>query len=304
MSGVRYPYYPGCSQAGSSVEYDLSTRALCRALGVGLDELHDWSCCGATPAHNVDPRLSAALSARNLNLVRRSGAAAVATPCPSCVSSLRMAEYRMRNEGFRNGVNALLDEPYPGGVEVKSILRVLHEDVGPEELAGRVSKPLKGLTVVPYYGCLTTRPGGIMTFDDEENPVSMDRLLQAAGATVPDFAFKTECCGASQAIPFRRAVARLSGRVLAAAAEAGADAVAVACPLCHVNLDLRRGQVNSANKFNHRMPVFYVTQLLGLALGLGEAELGIGKLCVDPRPVLGAWRAAAEEPTGEAEPCE
>lgn len=292
-------YYPGCSQKASSLEYDLSTRAVCAALGIDLVELADWTCCGASPAHAVSPVLAAALSARNLYLARAMGHAVVATPCPSCLQNLRHAEAAMTKPESAKAVNALLDTPYPGGVASRSILQIIVEDLGFEAVAEKVVRPLSGLRLAPYYGCLTTRPAGLMAFDNEENPVSMDRLMAACGAEIVEFPLKTECCGASLAVPRRAAVTSLSGRILDLARERGAEAVVVACPLCQLNLDLRRPQIEAANQTLYGLPVFYFTQLLGLALGLPADSLGLDRLCVPPGPALA--RAAANGP--EAAPC-
>lgn len=300
MSPITYGYYPGCSQAASSVEYDSSVRAVSRILGIGLQEVPNWTCCGSTPAHTIDSSLSAALSARNLVQAKKAGISQVLSPCPSCVANLRTANIKMEHADFAEKTNRLLDEPYTGGVEAKSFLQVVFEEAGCEALAAKVTKPLKGLKVVAYYGCLTSRPTKIMSFDSEENPVSMDKLLAACGATVLDFPFKTECCGASVALSKTEVVPVLSGRILQMAQMVGADAVVVACPLCQVNLDLRRGQIEAGSGLNCSLPVFYFTQLLGLALGVSEAELGIEKLVVPPRAALDRIGTEPEAPARPA----
>ena len=281
-----YAYYPGCSQTGSSEEYGRSVQICCRELGVELVEIEDWNCCGATPAHTLDPALSGALSARNLQLAAQAGRSEVATACPSCLANLKSAEAKARDPKSAKEMNRLLDEPYAGGVRSRSILQILLEDAGLKALQDKIKRNLRGLVLAPYYGCLTTRPGSLMEFDDPENPTSMDRLLETAGARVPDFPFKTECCGASLGVPRRDAVTRLSARILDMAAEAGADAIVVACPLCHQNLDMRRAQVNAASGAGHRMPVLFFTQALGIALGYTPNELGLDKLIVSPKGLL------------------
>lgn len=294
MSELTYAYYPGCSQLGTAGEYEASTRACCEALGLDLREVPDWSCCGSSPAHMVDHHLSAALAGRNLNRAATVGAKSMLTPCPSCLNVLRTARARLADPEFRSRVEALTGEPCLEGPEPRSVLQALVEDLGPGELARRVTRSLAGVRIVTYYGCLLTRPPGIMAFDDPENPVSMDRLLQAAGAEVPDFAAKQDCCGASLAVPRQDIVLKLSGGVLREAEEAGAAAIAVACPLCHMNLDLRRSQINAAAGRKYTVPVLYFTQILGLALGLPESRLGLSRLTVSPAPFLEAWQRAGE----------
>lgn len=282
---MNLAYYPGCSGLGTSREYERSTRAVCSALGVALTEIPDWSCCGSTPAHALDHTLSGALSARNLVGAARAGCEAVATPCPSCLSNLKTARHRMADDGFRAAVGRLLDEPADALAtlpDVHSMLEMLVTRVGLDAIRAKVRRPLAGLRVAPYYGCIMTRPADVMRFDDPENPTSMDDLLTALGAEVVPYPYKVECCGASYGVARNDIVARLSGRLLGAARDAGAHAVVVACPLCQMNLDLRQPQVTWPGGHAMDMPVFYFTQLLGRALGVPESELGLEQLCVDP----------------------
>jgi heterodisulfide reductase subunit B len=290
----KIAYYPGCSGMGTSFEYDQSTRAVCRSLGVELVDVKDWSCCGSSPAHTVNHVLSAALSARNLVQAEAGGMNKVATPCPSCLVNLRTADLRMEDPEFRAKVNALLDLPYKGGVETQSVLQVLSENVDRETLASKVVKPLTGLKIACYYGCIMNRPPDLMCFDHHENPMAMDNLISAMGAEVVPFPLKVECCGASFGIPRREIVMKLSGKLLDAARRLEADAIVTACPLCQMNLDMRQGQINDALHENFKIPVFYYTQLIGYALGVDRAELGFKKLCVDPRPVLGKIKQPAQ----------
>ncbi|MBI4804328.1 MAG: CoB--CoM heterodisulfide reductase iron-sulfur subunit B family protein [Desulfovibrio sp.] len=286
-SRLRYAYYPGCSALGTSKEYDSSTRAVCEALGMELVEIPDWSCCGSSPAHTVDHRLSCALAGRNLALAElMEDVSAILTPCPSCLTNLKTASAKLKKPEFAAEVNKLLDRPVRATLPVKSVLQAIHEDVGPDAVRPKVFKWLTGLKLAPYYGCIMNRPPELMAFDDHENPVAMDQLMDAVGAETVSFPLKVECCGASYGVARRDIVENLSGKLLDLAALNGAQAMVTACPLCQMNLDLRQDQINAANRTSHRMPVFYFTQLLGLALGLGEKELGMNKLSVSPHPVL------------------
>ncbi len=287
-------YYPGCSGLGTSKEYDSSTRAVCAAAGLSLVDIPDWSCCGSTPAHTTDHVLSAALSARNLHLVSGMGMQKAVTPCPSCLTNLRTANHRMEKPEFAQKVNALLDAPYRGDVAAVSVLQALVEDIGLDSLAASVRTPLKGLKVACYYGCIMNRPPELMAFDDCENPMAMDNVLAAMGAEIVPFPLKVECCGASFGLPLSDIVPRLSGKLLDCARSVGADMVAVACPLCQMNLDLRQGQINRALGERFRMPVVYFTQLMGVAMDLPEAEIGFDKLRVDPRPALNRALSGAD----------
>jgi len=283
---LSIPYYPGCSGTGTSLEYDLSTRAVCKALGVNLVDIPDWSCCGSTPAHTVNHVLSSALSARNLQLAAKMGYDAVTTPCPSCLTNLKSAGHKLHKPEFREKVNALLDESYQGNVDTQPVLQVLWEKVGTDAVAEKVTKKLTGMKVACYYGCIMNRPPELMDFDDHEHPMVMDRLMEAAGADVLPFPLKVECCGASFGITRKDIVTKLSGRLLAAAAELQVDALVTACPLCQMNLDLRQPQVEKACGTVYDIPVFYYTQLLGIAMGLSKKELGLEKLAVSPDKAL------------------
>ncbi|MBA4356814.1 MAG: CoB--CoM heterodisulfide reductase iron-sulfur subunit B family protein [Humidesulfovibrio sp.] len=299
-------YYPGCSQTGTAAEYDASARACCAALGLTLVDVPDWTCCGSTPAHTLDHFLAGALAARNLLQAELAGHDRVTTPCPSCLAALRTASRHLAEappaEGggpnYRAEVERLLDRPAPLRAIAVSLLQVLVEDVGLPAIAAALKKPLTGLRVAPYYGCIMNRPPGLMNFDDPENPTALDRLLTACGATVVAFPFKTECCGAAFGMPRLDMMQRLSARILDMAEDCGADCIVVACPLCQMNLDLRRGQVNAFSRRqggrDSQMPAPYFTQLLGLALGLAEADLGLDKLVLDLRPALKAAEIRAQ----------
>ena len=291
---MKYAYYPGCSGHGTSVEYEASTRAVCNALNMDLVEIEDWNCCGSTPAHSVSHELSGALAARNLMQAAKTGADCVISPCPSCSSNLKMARYRMQKPAFKAKVDELLDAPTPanadGGadlMETYSVLQAIVENVGVENIASRVTYPLEGMKVVTYYGCLLSRPAHVAKFDDPENPVSLDNIMKALGAEVLPFALKTECCGAAMGIPDVNIPGSLSGRILDTAKAVGAEAVVTACPLCHMNLDLRQRQAARISKKSFfGLPVFYYTQLIALAFGLPKNAMRLDKLAVNPYPLL------------------
>ena len=291
---MKYAYYPGCSQEGSALDYGKSTGALCAALGIELAEIPGWSCCGSTPAHAVDTQLSAALCARNLDLAAKEGADQVVTPCPSCLSNLRLAADRMKDDAFRSGVNELLDAPAAEVLpESTSVMQLIGRVYDADTLASRVKNPLSGIKLVAYYGCLMSRPADVMQFGDPENPTLMETLLSACGAEMVEFPLKTVCCGAAFGIPERPLTARNSGRILELATRLGVDAIAVACPLCQMNLDLRQKQAAKAEDAFFHMPVLYFTQLMGLAMGIAPEHLGLDQLCVSAQPLLRKMEAAA-----------
>jgi len=302
MAEKEYAYYAGCSLEGTAVEYDMSMKQVFKALGVKIREPDDWSCCGSTPAHTVDHVFAAALAARNLSIIEKMGTDTVTVPCPSCLTAFKKAHLGMTaDESFMKEVNELLDEPYSGGVVPKSTLQVMLEDVGLDAIASKVTHALPGLVVAPYYGCILTRPPEIAQFDDPENPVSMDKILEAVGIKVADFAFKMECCGAAFGVPKRDMVNRLTNRVLSMALEAGANCIAVACPLCQQNLDLRQSQVNSSLGTSFNIPILYFSQIMGLTYGLSPKELGFDKLVVSADDVVRSRITIEELAKREAE---
>ncbi|HEY3275768.1 MAG TPA: CoB--CoM heterodisulfide reductase iron-sulfur subunit B family protein [Syntrophorhabdaceae bacterium] len=281
MADREYAYYSGCSLEGTAVEYDMSMREVFKALGLTLREPEDWSCCGSTPAHTVDHVFAAALAARNLSIIEKMGTQTVTVPCPSCLSAFKRAHLGMTgDESFKEKVNDLLDEPYNGGVNPKSTLQIMVEDIGLEAVGNKVTHALPDLVVAPYYGCILTRPPEIAQFDDPENPMSMDNILEAVGVRVSPFAFKLECCGAAFGVPKREMVNQLSSKVLSMAIDSGANCIAVACPLCQQNLDLRQSQVNSTMGTNFNIPILYFSQIVGLTYGLSPKALGLDKLIV------------------------
>ena len=293
---MNFAYYPGCSAKGSSADYEMSVQAVCRALGVTLADIPDWNCCGSTPAHAVDIELSAALCARNLDIAAKQKAEILLTPCPSCMSNLKLAAHRMENPKFRARVNELLDEPAAENLPpVTSVMQGLAEKIGMEQIAARVRKPLKGIKLAAYYGCLMSRPAEIMNFGDPENPMLMEEMLAACGAEMLDFPLKTACCGASFGIPERPMTARNSARILDLASSLNADAIAVACPLCQMNLDLRQKQAAKTKETRYDIPVLYFTQLIGLAYDLPASDLGLSKLCVSADKLVKKLAAAQAE---------
>lgn len=283
---LNYSYYPGCSLHASAKEYDESTRGLFKALSIGLHEVPDWFCCGATPAHNVDELLSLALCAKNLELADAvEGDLAVA--CAACFSRLKTTQHKLgENEGKRKQVEQAIDAPLSLGKPVKHLLEILARDFGLERLAATVTKPLSGLKIAPYYGCLLTRPTDVPQLDCVEAPTIMERVLEAAGAGTVAWSHRMECCGANFTLSRPGVVLKLTGDILASAKRAGADCLVVACPLCHGNLDIRQKEIEEATGEEYGMPVFYVTQLLALACGVSPDQLGFGSMMVNPTPLL------------------
>lgn len=283
---MTYSYYPGCSLHSTGLEYGLSTRAVFNHLGLELNEVKDWACCGASSAHALDHTLSLALPAYTLSQAQAVGHDLV-IPCAACYNRLRSADHAMRHDHkTRLQIETMLDFDYSGSVAIRSVLAVMAEDIGLDRIRDEVRNPLIGLNVVTYYGCLLLRPPHITQFDDAENPHVMGDLLRATGANVRPWSHATDCCGGSLSLSRSEVVKSLVGRLVERAREAGADAIVTACPLCQVNLEMRQTD-------RLQIPTFYFTELLGLAFGLPEANGWWGRHLIDPRPVLGFKVAAA-----------
>jgi heterodisulfide reductase subunit B2 len=284
---VAYTYYPGCSTHSTGRAYDESIRAIAGPLGIELHELPDWNCCGATAYMSVNELLSFSLTARNLALAEAAGRT-VTTPCSACYTNLRKTNvYLEQYPELREKVETALAEAelhYGGTVQTKHFLEVIARDVGLDELR-RVSKaPLCGLKVAPYYGCQMLRPFGFE--DDPENPQLFEQLLAAIGATPTNMALRTHCCGGSLMGTRNEVALRLCRNLLLSVKESGADCIAVTCPICQINLDAYQKRVNRAYGTDFAYPVFFFTQLIGLALDLAPADLGIKRCIISPRPVL------------------
>jgi heterodisulfide reductase subunit B len=276
-------YYPGCSLHSTSKEFNISAQAVCRALGISLIEPDGWVCCGSSAAHRADPQAAVRLPMENLSIIEQSGFEEVTMPCAACYNRHKAALYEIRrDEEHRDAVDAVIGYDYQDTVRVSSLGEMIFERVGPDRLAAQVRHPLKGVRLVCYYGCLLTRPPQVTGAPHPENPTEMDRLMAALGAEVIDWSYKTACCGAAHSLTRPDIVLDLSSQLIRHAREAGADAIAVACPLCHTNLDARQFQM----KLETDMPVLYFTQLMAIALGLPEKDAALNKNLVDPRPLL------------------
>jgi len=226
-------YYPGCSLHSTGKEYDISTRAVCETIGLKLIEPKGWVCCGSSAAHKSDPELASKLPMENLALIEQSGFSEVTMPCAACFHRHRSAQYEMRHDGQHKAeVDAEIGYDYQDTVDVSTLSTAILNHVGPDDVAAKVKKPLDGLRVVCYYGCLLTRPPEITGAEHADNPTDIDELMEALGAEVVDWSYKTSCCGAAHTLTQPEIVVDLSGGLVNHAREAGADAMVVACPLC------------------------------------------------------------------------
>ncbi|MGB6067186.1 MAG: CoB--CoM heterodisulfide reductase iron-sulfur subunit B family protein [Desulfomonilaceae bacterium] len=284
---MRVGYYPGCSLEGTARQYDLSVKQVCRTLGIELEELAGWSCCGSSPALKMNRLLSTSLAAHNLALMEQQDIFEVVAPCPFCFRRLKSAQEEIVNDPeLSEKVQQVIEKKLNGKLSIYNLLGLLTENVGLDAIRDKVIKPLDGLRLIPYYGCYVVKPPGVTNFDDPENPTSLDQILYAAGAEVLDWDFKVECCGAGLSLSKTEKVVDLTGRLIREASWRGADAIAVACQLCHANLDLRQKEIGSEDGTNYKVPIIYFTQLLGLSFGYSATDLGLNRHVVDPLAML------------------
>lgn len=283
---MKMAYYPGCSLNSTALEYRLSTELVADAVGLELWEIPEWNCCGASSAHLTDHLLALALPARNLALADEAGLD-VAVPCAACYNRLKTAEVEVRESAAtREKVEQVLGRKYEARQTVRNLLDVIYSEVGADRLRKMVSRPLEGLKAAAYYGCLLVRPPKITRFDDPENPVSMDRLLTAVGAEPVKWGYKTECCGAGHPTVMPEVGFNMLRPIYRQAKQAGAECIVTACPMCFTNLDMRQREIGKKDNTAYDLPVFYLTELLGLALGFEYGELGINRHFIGTLPLL------------------
>jgi len=271
---MNYIYYPGCSLEGTAREYDLSVRAIMTAADVELHTLADWTCCGASAAHATSHLLSLALPARNLALAEGMDAAEdILVPCSACYLNLQTAAC-LKDHNTRRHINSVIGEEglhWNGTGRVRHLLDVLSTDVGPECFRDRVEKPLSNLVIAPYYGCQCLRPFAV--FDDPETPRSMEPLIEALGATVFHWDMGGKCCGAANMNTKTDVGIALVGAILNAAT--GADAILTVCPMCQMNLEAYQNKISRYYDKPLQITILYLPQLIGLALGITEKDLGL-----------------------------
>ena len=278
---MKYAYYPGCSQEGGEEHFGKSTEAVCHALGIALQEIHEWTCCGASSGHFLNENLSLALPARNLAIAEKMGLDTICV-CAACYLRLKQARREVRHDPeVRRKLEGWLEMPYEGKHDVRHLLDVVVNDLGLDAVKAKVIKPLKGIKLVCYYGCYLMRPPEIVAFDNPENPTTMDRLVEALGAEARDWSAKVDCCGGSLMLTQSDAVHHLVGSIADYARDAGAEAIVTARPMCTMNLEaMQQGK--------DKLPVIYFTELMGVAMGLPDTRKWFKKHLKSPAKVLAA----------------
>ncbi len=284
---MKFAYFPGCSLGSFGYDYHLSLKYVTEALGMDLVEVEDWVCCGGFSARATSHLLSIALPVLSLSPAEKAGFNQLVAPCSICISRLKAANAELgRDADLMKKIHEVFDYMYQGKVKVCHPLEVFLE-MGLDKIRERTQKKLKGLKIACYYGCLLTPSAKIAQFDQVEDPQSMDSIVRVLGAETTDWSFKTKCCGGLMTLSRSDMVLKLSNDVLQGAKEAGANAIAVACPLCQANLDGRQRQIEETYKTHYGIPILYFTQLMGLAFGAYPKEVGLQKLLTSPREVLG-----------------
>jgi heterodisulfide reductase subunit B len=276
---TAFTYYPGCSLESTASEYDASVRAVFKALQVELNEIEDWNCCGATSAHSLDPLLALALPTRNISLAQAAGKDIV-IPCAACFNRHKTADYELRHDPQKRAqLEQIIGFTYQGNIAVRPILDVIVTQIGLKSVAERVVRPLRGLKAVGYYGCLLVRPPRVTQFENPENPQWMNQLISVLGAEAVPWSYATECCGGGLTLTKSDIAARLVSNLADHAREAGAQTIVTSCPLCQLNLEMRQRE-------DPKMPIFYFTELIGLAFNLTEASGWWKKHLINPLPLL------------------
>ncbi len=288
---MRYSFYPGCSMEGAAVPYLKSFEAVAEALDIGIDEIHDWNCCGATVASGVVGDYPAqVLAARNLALAEQKGQD-ILVPCSSCYMNLALVNRKfIEDDHFRAMANEALGAAglrYNGTLKVRQIIEMLVKDIGFDKIRSKVKNPLTGLRVAGYVGCQTPRVFP-WEFDDPEQPVFMDRIIEALGAIPVKFPMKARCCGSSHSITRPEITTGSCYNIIKSALDDNAQIMVTPCPMCQMNMDAYQGKVRQHHKLDTSMPALFITQLMAVAFDLPPTTWALKYNIVSPYPALAA----------------
>ncbi len=285
---MELAYYPGCSLKASSEIYDVQCKRVLSAIGINLHELEDWNCCGATSASKTDDFLAVAMPARNLGIADASEYAELVIPCSACYSRMLVVQKVLESDrGLLNDVNGELSKKVNGKTKILSILEAIRPAVNSGDLAKNVTRKLEGLKPVCYYGCMLTRfPYGVPAPDNVDNPQGMETILKTLGASPLDWSYKTDCCGASAAVNDNDVSLKLMSKIMQEAIARQANCFVTTCPMCQLNLDAYQEKVRATYGIARSMPVYFITELIGIAVGLPPADLGMDRHFVDAMALL------------------
>ena len=286
---MKVTYYPGCTLKANAKNFEDSALYALEQLDIDVEELPRWNCCGTVFSLATDDLIHHMAPIRNLIRVKESGSNRVMTLCAMCYNTLKRANIRMKDDPESlekiNQVMYKEEIDYEGDVEVYHLLEFLRDEIQFNNLAQKVTKPLKNLKVACYYGCMLVRPGEV-GFDDPENPVVMEDFVRALGGEPIDFPYKTECCGSYQTVDKTDMVAERTNQIINSAKDRGADVIISSCPLCVFNLDHRQKQTVQIYQDFEGLPILYFTQLLAIALNCPEEILRFNLHYFDPKPIL------------------
>jgi len=282
----EYIYYPGCSLKAGSKHYEESILPVFKELGLPLDEMEDWNCCGATAYFSVEEDMAAAICGRNLSIAEKAGKNILA-PCAGCYLTMKKSNHFLKSE--QGKAQKILKDLKTAGCEYKGTIKVTHpleyltREFGLDKIREKVQRKLTNLKVASYYGCQLVRP--YTDFDDPDYPVSLDNLMKAIGAEPVDYSAKTRCCGGSLAGTVEEVGLALNYVLLKEAKKKGADVIVTICPLCQFNLEINQDKIVKKYKDDVRMPILYFSQLMGLALGIPKEDLGFSRSIIPLKPM-------------------
>ena len=277
---MNFSYFPGCTGHSTSIEYGMSIHEVFKTLGVELIEIEDWNCCGAAATHSINHLLSLCLPARNISKAQSAQAGPLVIPCAGCFNMLKRAEYALKNDADkRKEIEEIVGFTYQASFEMLALMDVVVNRIGLEKVRGHVKKPLKGLKPACYYGCALVRHPKVTQLDDPENPQYLDRVMKALGAEPVEWSYKIDCCGADLALTYGNLVKKMVGKIVAMAKEAGAHCVVTSCGLCQANLEMRQ---------DIDLPVFYFTELMGIAFDVEKRDQWWKKHMISPKGLLGS----------------
>ena len=275
---MKFSYFPGCTGHSTSLEYGLSTQAVFKTLGVELVEIDDWNCCGAAATHSINHLLSLCLPARNISKAQSSQAGSLVVPCAGCFNMLKRAEHALKNdEAKRKEIEETVGFTYQPSLEILALMDVMLNRIGLEKVQEKLKRPLKGLKTACYYGCALVRHPKVTQLDDPENPQYLDRLIKALGAEPVEWSYKIDCCGADLALTYGDIVKKLVGKIVSMAKEAGAQCIVTSCGLCQANLEMRQ---------EIGLPIFYFTELMGVAFDIENRDKWWSKHMISPKGLL------------------
>jgi heterodisulfide reductase subunit B len=278
---MKVSYYPGCSLDGTAIDYNDSLKAVARILGVELEELPDWNCCGSSSGHATNDKLAVSLAGRNLIIADKLGNDLL-VPCAACFQRLKYAEKAMKAGEQVEGMTY----NFKGNFDIKHSGNFFWEEIGEKAIAAKVKKSLEGLNPVCYYGCLTTRPQKVTDAKNPEDPQSVDEIMKALGANVKNWSYKTDCCGGNLMLTHPDLAKKLVKKLFDKAVEAGADSIVVSCPLCQSNLDTRQKEIFREDGKPYNIPIYYFTEMMGLAYGDPSTEKCLNKHFTDGKTLL------------------